>query len=317
MGSLRRSGTGPRSRSGDRRWGSDPLAGRRRAPRALAGVLVVACAGVMTLDARGGDSPLEPARRAVGEVLGPAEVAADAVVRPVTALPGWVRSRRSLDARLDDLEAQNAALRSQVRAGGYQRNRLAELEALTSSARDLGHALVPARVVGYGPSQSFAGTVTINAGSAAGLGPDMTVVNGDGLVGRVLRVSSTTATVLLLTDPSSTVGARIGESMQMGFLRGRGEVGADARLDLELVDGASTPARDDTVVTWGSRDGAPYASGIPIGRVTAVYESLRESSQRAVIVPFADFSSLDAVGVVVPSGTRTDRGLVEADGSIR
>ena len=36
--------------------------------------------------------------------------------------------------------------------------------------------------------------------------------------------------------------------------------------------------------------------------MTAVYASLRESSQRAVIEPFVDFGALDLVGVVVPSG---------------
>lgn len=308
----------PRGRSGSRRWGRDPSSRRGRPPRSLVAALLVACVAVMILD-RGpeGRSPLDPARRAVGEVVGPAQVAVDTVVRPFAAVPAWIRSQRTLAAEIDELETQNAELRSQARSVDFDRNRLEELEGLTSAAADLGYALVPAHVVGYGPSQSFTATVTIDAGAAAGLGPDMTVVSDDGLVGRVLRVTRTTATVLLISDTGSTVGARIGESMEMGFLRGRGEVGDRGRLDLELVDDAATPAQDDTVVTWGSRDGAPYASGIPIGRVTAVYASLRESSQRVVVEPFADLGALDVVGVVVPSGTRTDRGLLEADGSIR
>jgi rod shape-determining protein MreC len=36
-----------------------------------------------------------------------------------------------------------------------------------------------------------------------------------------------------------------------------------------------------------------------------------------VIEPFVDFGSLDLVGVVVPSGTTSDRALVESDGSVR
>ena len=298
------------------------LPGRdRRPPTSLVVALVMACASLMVLDTQTGDSsPVEPVRRVVGEVVGPAESAVAAAVRPVVAVPGWFRSQTGLREDLADLEAENAALRAQVRTAGYDRNRLAELEGLTTAARDLGHALVPARVVGVGSSQSFTGTVTIDAGSSSGLGPDMTVVNDDGLVGRVLRVTSTTATVLLVVDPGSTVGARVGESMEMGFLRGDGDLGDGddgGGLDLELVDAAETPAKDDTVVTWGSRDGAPYAAGIPIGRVTAVYESLRESTQRVVVEPFVDAGTLDLVGVVVPSGTDTDRALVEADGSLR
>lgn len=145
----------------------------------------------------------------------------------------------------------------------------------------------------------------------------MTVLNNDGLVGRVLRVTRTTATVLLIIDSDSVVGGRVGQSMEVGFLHGRGELGDGGSLDLQLVDEAQPPARHDTVVTWGSRDGAPYVSGIPVGTVTSVYSSVRETTQRAVIDPFVDFGSLDLVGVVVPSGTRSDRAVVEADGSMR
>ena len=105
--------------------------------------------------------------------------------------------------------------------------------------------------------------------------------------------------------------------MKVGFLHGRGGLGDDGSLDLQLVDQTEAPAKGDTIVTWGSKDGAPYVSGVPIGRVTAVYASLRESTQRAVIQPYVDFGALDLVGVVVPSGTHSDRGVIRADGSLR
>ena len=177
--------------------------------------------------------------------------------------------------------------------------------------------MVPARVVAIGPAQSFSRTVTIDAGSRAGIVPDQTVVNSAGLVGRVLRTTATTATVLLVADADSTVGGRVGKSMKVGFLHGRGDLGQDARLDLELVDQSYVPAQGETVVTWGSQDGAPYVAGVPIGTVESVYSSLRETTQRAVIDPAVDFSALDVVGVVVPSGTRSDRGVIEVDGSLR
>ena len=71
------------------------------------------------------------------------------------------------------------------------------------------------------------------------------------------------------------------------------------------------------VVTWGSEGGAPYVTGVPVGRVSTVYSSIRETSQRAVIEPFVDFAALDLVGVVVPSGTVTDGPVIEADGTMR
>lgn len=310
---------GSRSSARERRWGSiDRLDERNRPSRALLLALLLACASLITLDYHGGpDSPMEPARRVVGEVFGPIETGTTAAVRPFTAVPDWFRSQDSLRGEINELEAENARLRAEAATTGYDRNRLEEFDGLTTSAEALGYALVPARVVGLGPSQSFSRTVTIDAGSRAGLGPDMTVLNNDGLVGRVLRVTSSTATVLLVVDADSVVGGRVGESMEVGFLHGRGVLGNEGRLDLELVDQSEVPAKHDVVVTWGSEGGAPYVSGVPVGRVTSVYSSLRENSQRAVIEPFVDFGSLDLVGVVVPSGSASDRSVIEADGSLR
>src|SRR3954454_12472809 len=288
-----------------------------RPRRSLVVALVLACVTLMTLDHVDGGTAVDPLRRLVGEVYGPAESGVDAAVRPVVAVPHWLRSRHDLAGRIDDLQSENDQLRSQLATSDYDRNRLQEYDDLTATAESIGYALVPARVVGIGPAQSFSRTVTIDAGSRAGLAPDQTVVNGQGLVGRVLRVTSTTATVLLVVDADSTVGARVGRSMKVGFLHGRGDLGQQARLDLELVDQTYVPAKGESVVTWGSQDGAPYVSGVPVGRVESVSSSLRETTQRAVIEPFVDFSALDLVGVVVPSGTRSDRGVIELDGTMR
>ena len=303
----------------EKRWrGIDRLESQGRPSRALLVALLLACLTVITLDYHGGSSsPVEPARRVVGELFGPVEAGTTAAIRPFTAVPQWFRSRGDLRGDLAQLEAENSRLRSQVATAGYDRNRLAEFDGLTTAAENLGYALVPARVVGLGSTQSFTRTVTIDAGSAAGLGPDMTVLNNDGLVGRVLRVTRTTATVLLILDAESVVGGRVGESMEVGFLHGRGVLGSQGRLDLELIDERSVPAKNDTIVTWGSQGGAPYVSGVPVGRVVSVFSSVRETSQHAVIVPYVDFAALDLVGVVVPSGTTSDRAMVEADGSLR
>jgi rod shape-determining protein MreC len=280
--------------------------------------LVLACLTLMALDHHpGSGSPLEPARDAMGTVLGPVESGTSAAIRPVTAVGDWFTSRRDLQHDIAALQSENARLKAQQATSAYQRHQLQEYQGLTSTADALGQALVPAHVVAYGPAQSFSRTVTIDAGSAAGVHPDQTVLNDDGLVGRVLRVTRTTATVLLIVDTGSVVGGRVGSSMKVGFLKGLGGLGDHGTLDLQLVDQAEAPTKGDTIVTWGSKDGAPYVSGVPIGRVTAVYSSLRESSQRAVISPYVDFGSLDLVGVVVPSGTRSDRGVIEADGSLQ
>lgn len=289
-----------------------------RSPRSMLLALVLTCVTLMTLDLHHDTgSPVDPARAVVGGALGPVEGVVGSAMRPVDAVPAWFRSRSALRHDVAALRAENSELRQQVATSGVDRNRLAEYDGLTAAARTSGHALLPAHVVALGASQTFTRTVTIDAGSRAGVRPDQTVLNADGLVGRVLRVTATTATVLLVVDGRSVVGGRVGSTMEVGFLSGRGVTGEGARLDLELVDDAVVPAQGDVVVTWGSRGGAPYVSGVPVGRVTQVFASLRDSSRRAVIEPYVDFTALDLVGVVVPSGTHSDRSIVEADGSLR
>ncbi len=300
----------------ERRWRRATPPGRPS--RGLVVALVLACATLATLDLNDGtESALEPARRSLGEALGPVEAGASRAVAPVAAVPSWFRTQTGLREDVEELATENARLRREVRTADFDRNRLGEYDALTTAAGRLGYAMVPARVVGLGPSQSFSSTVVIDAGSRAGLRPDMTVLNDDGLVGRVLRVTADTATVLLIIDAESTVGGRVGESMRVGLLHGRGVLGDTGRLDLELVDVTVAPDRGEAVVTWGSEGGAPYLAGVPIGKVTKVYSSLRESAQRAEIDPYVDFGALDLVGVVVPSGATSDRAVIEADGSIQ
>lgn len=311
---------GPQRRS-RLRHALGPTLGRLRRPfgRARGGnprttllALALTAVTLMTLDHQSG--LLDPVRAVAGEALGPLQDGAATATRPVAAVPEWFRARTELQHDVATLQAENSDLRGRLETSGYDRNRLAEYDRLTALAGETARVLVPARVIGWGPQQSFARTITIDAGSRAGVTTDLTVVSGDGLVGRVTRVTPTTATVLLVMDADSVVGGRIGDSMELGFLRGRGVVGESGRLDLELVDASTLPRRGDVVVTWGSSGGAPYVSGVPVGQVTKVYDSLRETSRRAVIRPFVDFSSLDLVGVVVAPDTQSDRALVRAGG---
>lgn len=309
----------PSERSG--RPGHDRLNSRgslvRRDPRApkraTVAALVLACAALATIDATSGLAPL---RSLVGEIVGPMETATSAVVRPVTSIPHFFESRTTLRRQVDTLQSRNAQLTQQLRDAGVDRNRLAEYDGLSRSAKQLGYELVPARVVGYGAAQSFTRTVTIDAGTSAGITPDMTVVNADGLVGRVVSVTATTATVLLIVDSDSTVGGRIGSDMAAGFVTGSGSLDSGAPLSLQLLDQTVTPDRGDVVTSWGSGK-APYVSGVPIGQVTSVYSSVRDSTKTVEVKPYVDFGALDVVGVVVPSGTTSDRSVIDADGSLR
>jgi rod shape-determining protein MreC len=284
----------------------------RRSPTVV-GLLLLASITLLTLDAghAPGTSPVDPLRSAAAAVLGPVEDSAAAAFAPVTDIPGYFTNVNDLRRRNDALQASNSSLLERLRLAESQQPRSAEIHGLSHFADQSHFSLVAAHVVAMGPAQSFSRTVTIDAGTNDGVRPDLTVINADGLVGRVISASRSTATVLLIIDSKSTVGGRLGDSRELGFLVGDGDISADGSLQLSLIDHLVSARVGDTVVSWGSQGGAPYAAGVPIGKVVGVRSSPAELTQTATIRPFVDFSSLDFVAVVTsarPSGSHLAQG---------
>ena len=79
-------------------------------------------------------------------------------------------------------------------------------------AGDGQYGIKGAEVIAIGAAQGFSWTVTIDVGARDGITRDMTVLNGDGLVGRITTVGPDTSTVLLANDPDFTVGTRMESS---------------------------------------------------------------------------------------------------------
>jgi rod shape-determining protein MreC len=287
-----------------------------RGSRAVIGLLLLACVTIITIDARHGTSasPVDPMRTAVGDVLGPVEDGASAATAPLTAVPDHFRTVANLSTENAALQQANARLRTQLRAEQANANRNLEVDTIGAFADQNGYRVVQAQVVAMGPAQSFSRTVTIDAGTRDGVGPDLTVINANGLVGRVIESSATTSTVLLAIDRDSTIGGRLASSMELGFLDGTGDVNGGGRLTLSLVDHTVTPAQGDTVVSWGSIHGAPYLPGIPIGKVVSVHSSPAELTETANVQPFVDFSALDVVGVIT---SQAGSGTTVASGGAR
>jgi rod shape-determining protein MreC len=211
-----------------------------------------------------------------------------------------------LKAENEKLQAENEKLTTELRSTDYARNRAAELDRLLKVAP--AYTITPARVIGIGGAQSFDHTVTIDAGTADGVRPDMTVLNGDGLVGRVVRTTQGTATVLLIGDRNSTVGGRLNSTLALGFVSGRGDV--TGSLDYKLVDLRARPKVGDRIVTWGSSGDAPYVPGVPIGEITTVTPNEGTLGSTAVVKPFADPTRIDTVGVVTGPPARPPRTTV-------
>jgi rod shape-determining protein MreC len=276
-----------------------------RRTRVLLALLLVTSVSLITIDYRGGpNSPLNGVRSAAAAVFGPVERVAAAIAAPVSNAVDGVSNLGNGKDEVARLAKENQRLRTRVRTGQLDHQRAGELDALLHLAGVGRYRIVPATVIAVGAAQTFSWTVTLDAGSRDGIRPDMTVLDGAGLVGRVKTVGPATSTVLLAVDAESSVGVRLEGTMQVGFTTGRG-IGNHGAMRLELLDGQASVAPGDRLVTFGSQGDTPYVPGVPVGTVLSVSGSPGSQTRSAVVTPYVDFTSLDLVGVVVQP-PRTD-----------
>ena len=263
--------------------------------RAVLGVLLLISATLILLDVRG-SSAVGGLRGVVAAVVGPLQTAVGAAAAPMVAAAQSVSDFGNSADRSRIASEQLAQALGSSEAGADVTRAAAELESMLKAAGAGGYQVVPARVVAYGNAQTFSGMVTIDIGSSDGISTDMSVMNGDGLVGKVVAVAPSTATVQLVTDNKSVIGARVAASGDAGALSGTGQPGESV---LRLLDPTSPIKEGDKLVTFGSPDGRPYAAGLPLGTVVALRGEAGQADRLAVVAPAARMGALDIVGIVV------------------
>lgn len=270
-------------------------------------LLIAVAFALITVDIRGGeDSPVDGARQAAAAAFGPIENGVSSAVDPVGNAVSAVRDSGERHDRLTDLEKENAALKAKLGSDDRNRSRLAQLDKMLKIAGTGQYGIKGAEVIAIGAAQGFSWTITIDVGANDGVKRDMTVLNGDGLVGRVTTVGPDTATVLLASDPDFTVGTRMEASDELGFASGQG----DRPLRVELLNGKAEVKKGDRLVTFGSQADKPFVPGVPVGVVSRVDPSGGDLTRTLYVTPYVSFTKLDIVGVVVEAPKKDPRDTV-------
>lgn len=256
--------------------------------------LILTSITVITLDFRGdGEGLVASVRDGAADALAPVRDAAAGVLEPAgDALAGITG--------YGELEDENTALRARIAEleGSTLRDEGAEQE-LAEARSLLGidfAADVPrlaARVIST-PISNFEQTVELDQGSDDGVAVDMPVVNGAGLVGRVIHVSGSRSIVRLVTDPASAVGVRLARSSEVAVAEGEGP--ADL-LSLSFVAPDADVSVLELVVTSGL-DGSIFPPGIPVGRVAMAEPAPGPLERRVEVRPVSDLTHLRLVSVL-------------------
>ncbi len=265
--------------------------GRSRLTLAL---LVLTSVALLTLDFR--DSAIiESARRVASTAFSPLRGAAETVSEPFSNAWHGVTDYGDLKAENEDLRAQLDERRGE---GVLDEDAAEQLAALLGQLNidwvgDIPRAT--ARVVA-GPASNFSDTIEIDKGSDDGFAEGMPVVNGAGLVGRLVQVTPDRSTVQLITDPDFAVGVRLVPDGAPGTARGTGE-GEDLIVDTGLE--ADTEVAEGTALTTSGADRSAFPAFIPVGTVRSTREGSGGLTLDLVVEPLADTERLAFVTVLL------------------
>lgn len=187
-----------------------------------------------------------------------------------------------LQQRIVELENQNRVLR--------------DLEAYEVALAQSG---LRAAVIGRAADHWWQHLI-LNRGSRQGVAPGYIVTGPGGIVGRVVAVSPSTSKVLLISDPTSRVGAKVSRSRVMGVVRGQ----SNNRVVMEFFEKNPDIKAGDVIVT--SSYSRLFPRDVPIGRVESIdltkspapEATIQISSplsilEWAVIQPFEPLESVD------------------------
>ncbi|MCW2525439.1 MAG: merC [Pseudonocardiales bacterium] len=268
---------------------------QRRAAIALALVALLFC----VFDIAG--APFENARSGTQGYLGGLYRGTDSVVGPVRRFVQGVPKVNSDTDTISALRAKVAELERQRATATQDAATSAQLTALQLQATRGGYSVLPARVTAIGPDGGFDWTVVLDAGSSDGIRVDQTVIAGPALVGRVIRVSASSSTVLLAADPRSGVGARNSRDAQIGMVTGKGTSG----FTYSALDPNAVTKVGDVLVT-GPTGATTYLPGLAIGTVRTVVPQ-PDGTTLSLVTPAITATTLDLVGVILIGGRELAR----------
>ena len=223
-------------------------------------------------------------------LFSPLQRAASVVTRPIVGFVDGISNIAGLRDENERLRDRVRDLEAEVQDVAGLQNRLDELERINNLDPPGDLAAITARIYSVGVSQ-FDHIRWIDVGTDDGAVVGHTVIDEDGLVGRIDLTTENESRVRLITDPRNGVGVRNLESNETGIVQGQGS----GPLRLRMFNATEPVSVGDILVTEGGR----YAPGITVASVAEDAEPEAGFSLVADAIPAVDFSRVDFVKVIV------------------
>jgi rod shape-determining protein MreC len=125
--------------------------------------------------------------------------------------------------------------------------------------------------------------VVVNKGGRFGVYAGQPVMDANGVVGQVLRVTPYSAEVILITDPNHAIPVQVNRNGLRTIALGTGQID---RLSLPYLSGSADIRPGDLLVTSGM--GGVFPQGYPVATVTAAAEGSPSAKVGAIPVALLD-----------------------------
>lgn len=188
---------------------------------------------------------------------------------------------------LDDLEAENVTLHTQVNRLKSLEDENKKLRKLMKMVPDRFRTYITARIVAY-PGRPFVKSILLNAGAKDGVEEQQPVLTEDGLVGRTVDVGDHSTRILLITDLNSRVPVIIEGINEHAIMAGDN---TDHPI-LKYVKQISKIKVGDKIKTSGR--GGVFASSTPVGIISEI------DGATIKVQPYVDLEALTHVTLVTP-----------------
>ena len=236
-------------------------------------------------------------RNAAGVIASPFRSAGSAVAGWVGGIGDHFDSVEALQQENEDLRAEVADLKEQLRQAKKdqeENQRLRKLLDLQEQRRDL--QLVSARV-SERAVDNWSSVLTLNRGTNAGIAiGDCAIDEYGDLVGVVTDAGLNWCSVTTVLDTTSAIGAKIFRTEQVAVAQGQLSLMTEGQLSLTYLESPDELVSGDLVVTSGL--GGYYPVGLTIGTVEELRTDADGLTQYAVVTPKAAIGSLTQVFLI-------------------
>lgn len=214
----------------------------------------------------------------------------DAPIRLAHWIDSSVTSQQQLVDENEKLRANQLLLESQLQRLMNLQKENAQLRLLLQSTSQVSGRVQVARLLSVNMDPNVL-EVTVNRGARDHVYAGQPVLDGYGVIGQVINVSSLTSNILLITDQRSAVPVKDARNGLRAVAQG---MGLSGQLMLVNIPDTVDVQVGDVFLTSGL--GLHYPVGYPVGQVVSIQKtSDMQQAQQIILAPLAHLDQAELV----------------------